>query len=339
MFGELGRQDILNMGAQGLSELPSRSTKSYNSWLAWWRSTITTDDYFKFLSTQDNDYLSLAYHLYESDAGSSDEEGEKEHQPNARELELKKAREQKLAEIRKLKENFSAGYWNANSVLVGGLGKYPDITDEELGIDMSSEGSTSREGSDSKTGTSSLANEVSSPLSLQDRLDRVWTLLCMPDALRLDMAIKYSSEIYIDKLEEVLLQWETAVKLVLLRERLITKLEDFERLASDPNRFFEKGRAGSASSRIKEAKTRKQFHHNLDKVEVRVKKTVTAIYESFGDIVTFQGRPYLEKMTSDRTEMLYWLQQERRQNAFDMARKTVELKLPEIPPLPLHHVL
>lgn len=26
--------------------------KSYNSWLAWWRSTITTDDFLKFLSTQ-----------------------------------------------------------------------------------------------------------------------------------------------------------------------------------------------------------------------------------------------------------------------------------------------
>jgi hypothetical protein len=31
------------------------------------------------------------------------------------------------------------------------------------------------------------------------------------------------------------------VKLILSREALITKLEDFERLASDPNRFFEKG--------------------------------------------------------------------------------------------------
>jgi len=26
--------------------------KSYNSWLAWWRSTITSDDFLKFLSTQ-----------------------------------------------------------------------------------------------------------------------------------------------------------------------------------------------------------------------------------------------------------------------------------------------
>ena len=40
------------MGAQALVEIPGKATKSYNYWLAWWRSTITTDDYFKFLSTQ-----------------------------------------------------------------------------------------------------------------------------------------------------------------------------------------------------------------------------------------------------------------------------------------------
>ena len=44
-----------------------------------------------------------------------------------------------------------------------------------------------------------------------------------------------------------------------------------------------------------------------------------------------QGRPYLDKMSSDRTEMLYWLQQERRQTALEMAKKTVELKMSEMP--------
>ena len=106
----------------------------------------------------------------------------------------------------------------------------------------------------------------SSSLTVQERLDRVWSLLCMPDALRLDMAIKYSSETYFDKLDEVfslefssldqthfiffirslflfqmIVHWEAAVKLILSRENLITRLEDFERFASDPNRFFEKG--------------------------------------------------------------------------------------------------
>ena len=40
-------------------------------------------------------------------------------------------------------------------------------------------------------------------LSPQDRLERVWTLLCMPDGQRLDMAIKYSAEPYSNNLLEV----------------------------------------------------------------------------------------------------------------------------------------
>ncbi|XP_028416797.1 coiled-coil domain-containing protein 87-like isoform X3 [Dendronephthya gigantea] len=135
----------------------------------------------------------------------------------------------------------------------------------------------------------------------------------------------------IHSIQQVLQHWETAVKLILAREALITKLEDFERLSSDPNHFFERGSPGSASSRIKEAKTRKQLHHKLDKIEVRIKKIVVTIHETFSDVVTFQGRPYLEKMSSDRTEMLYWLQQERRETALDMAKRTVELRMLEIP--------
>ncbi len=35
--------------------------------------------------------------------------------------------------------------------------------------------------------------------------------------------------------------WEIATEVILERESLMTKLEDFERTASDPNRFFAKG--------------------------------------------------------------------------------------------------
>ena len=101
------------MGQQGLNDLPGKANKSYNSWLAWWRSTITADDYFKYLSTQvkyttgtfqsqkpqfkcvfntcqDNDYLSLAYHLYESDDSDCEDDGDNDKKPNAKQLELKR---------------------------------------------------------------------------------------------------------------------------------------------------------------------------------------------------------------------------------------------------------
>ena len=37
----------------------------------------------------------------------------------------------------------------------------------------------------------------------QDRLEKVWATLKMPDGQKLDMAIKYSSDTYHAKLEEV----------------------------------------------------------------------------------------------------------------------------------------
>jgi len=38
--------------------------------------------------------------------------------------------------------------------------------------------------------------------------------------------------------------------------------------------------------------------------------------------MTYQKRIYSEKMRSDRVEMLYWLQQERRKQTLDMASLT-----------------
>ncbi|RXM36710.1 Coiled-coil domain-containing protein 87 [Acipenser ruthenus] len=52
------------------------SSRAYKSWLQWWKSTVNSDDYLKYVSTKDSDYLGLVYHLYDSDE-SDDEENEK----------------------------------------------------------------------------------------------------------------------------------------------------------------------------------------------------------------------------------------------------------------------
>ncbi len=41
--------------------------------------------------------------------------------------------------------------------------------------------------------------------------------------------------------------WETATELILQREAILTRLETFERLASDPDRFFQRGQSGIAT--------------------------------------------------------------------------------------------
>lgn len=94
----------------------------------------------------------------------------------------------------------------------------------------------------------------------QDRMEAIWNLLLMPDNAKVDMAIKYSSDEYVDRLEEVISAWEAAASLISQREQLMNELETFERVASDPNRFFELGYQGSAVARTKESTLRGQFH-------------------------------------------------------------------------------
>lgn len=44
------------IGGIALADLPSlvaeRMSRSYASWLAWWKGTINSDDYMKYLATQ-----------------------------------------------------------------------------------------------------------------------------------------------------------------------------------------------------------------------------------------------------------------------------------------------
>lgn len=40
-------------------------TKELKHWYNWWQNNLTSDDYFKYMSTQNSDYLGLLHHLYE----------------------------------------------------------------------------------------------------------------------------------------------------------------------------------------------------------------------------------------------------------------------------------
>jgi hypothetical protein len=110
-----------------------------------------------------------------------------------------------------------------------------------------------------------------------------------------------------------------AAENILRRESIMQKLEVFERAASDPARHFRKHRdaaardaAGNAITRVTEAKARAKYHTQLADVEAKLMVDLNLIYTNFGDIVTFEGKPYQHKMVHDRQEMLYWLEQERR---------------------------
>lgn len=311
-FAGIGREDILKMdlGRNSLAN-PSKSAflngqdtssinklfKENNAWLAWYKSTLNTDDYRKFLSLKDNDFLSQIYHLYDSD--DEEAELEEERAKTSAQMKIIQERTKRKKELRAVKTKYEEGFWNVQTVLLGGLGKDPSVNVVDIVHDDSEERKNEK-------------YLTSSYIFLQERLEQIWTALKMPEEKRLDMAMKYKSLEAIDTLSESLEHWEEVTSLIVEREGYMAKLEHFERTASDPNRFFEKGFNGSSLARINEAKTRGKLIKSIKTLDETLTNLLRYIKKHFNGDVTYHGRNYLEKMQSDRVEMLYWLQQERR---------------------------
>ncbi|CAH1254407.1 CCDC87 [Branchiostoma lanceolatum] len=350
-----------------------KSSRAYASWLAWWKSTINTDDYLKYLSTQESDFMGVVFHFYDSEESEDEEETEQGKRLTSKRQQQALEKEQKIEELRQKKTEFVSGMWNVNSVLLGGLGRDPAVEEDEgypssveetpradrlqaspAGLSPgrssshrspSSLGVPSQKGSGSRTTTAGTkksgegeAKEPEKPvvLTAQERLEKVWSDLKMPDGQKLDMAIKYSSDAYIGKLPESIQAWEKATCLILQREAALSNLERFERQASDPNRFFERGYRGSSVARMEESKQRTELLRRLDLLDKKAGDAVKKVTTNFQDSISFQGRPYMDKMKWDRTEMLYWLQQERREQALEIGMMTqVPVKMAELAPIQL----
>ncbi|KAM9311636.1 coiled-coil domain-containing protein 87 [Gastrophryne carolinensis] len=282
--------------------IDKEATRHCSSWLAWWKSVVNTDDYMKYVSTQDLDYLKIIYHLYNSD--SEDEEEERIARLK-KQKEQKRQREKRIADIRAEKQSYRPGMWNVNSVMLGGLGSDPPVHDVELEINE-------------KLDTSAQGDTAVSHEDLQKKISVIWNALHVPEDQRLDMAIKYSSEEYRDQLPKAIQVWQKVVKLIQNREKMLVELERFEKDASDPNRFFLRGYSGTSLARMEESKQRKKLHKQMADTENDIAKALQFIKKTFNDTVSYKGRPYAEKMKWDKTEMLYWLQQQRRKTLVEM---------------------
>ncbi|MBN3290735.1 CCD87 protein, partial [Polypterus senegalus] len=311
------------------------SSRAYTSWLQWWKSNINTDDYLKYISTKDSDYLGVVFHFYNSD-DSDDEEDEIQKKINAelkqKEMEYKK----KINNLLTKKQEFVSGLWNINCVMLGGLGKDPTLKDgeDEFLESMESPKEAIAAGHVYPVTAARPDNK-----ELQNRLEQIWKALHFSDKERLDMAIKYSSSRFKEDLEAATTAWEEAVRLIQQREVLLDKLEQFERDASDPNRFFGQGYRGTSTARMNESKKRASLSSKIKDVEALLSRALDDTKTQFKDIVTYKGRPYVEKMRWDKIEMLYWLQQERRtlglekvlSNSGGLISKLTPLHLPPVP--------
>ncbi|XP_072528697.1 coiled-coil domain-containing protein 87 isoform X3 [Salminus brasiliensis] len=279
------------------------TSRAYAVWHQWWKSNVSVDDYLTYISNQETDYLSVLFHLYDS----SDEEEEEEDEKKMIEREKIRRQQERIDALKRQKEAYQPGFWNVNTVLMGGLWKRP-VPDEVEETDKEVQ----------HVGPEDYVVPVAGPeegKQIQAKLERIWTILCLPETQRLDMAIKYSTRAHRDELGEVTAAWEQAAQLIQQRECLLSQLEKFEMVASDPSRFFQHGHRGSSAARMTEATHREKLECQIAAVDKVLSKTIHHISVTYNDTVTYKGRPYREKMRWDRTEMLYWLQQERRVQA------------------------
>ncbi|CAO2584224.1 Coiled-coil domain-containing protein 87 [Lemmus lemmus] len=243
-------------------------------WMNWWKHSVSAEDYLKYLTTQETDFLHVVFQMYEEEASvempvPAKESLEIQHPPPLLDDE---------------EPEFVPGEWNWSSV-----------------IDNSGFGETHI-------------------LSLQQRLERLWVMLEVPDQSRLDMVIKYSSNARLQQLPALIRAWEQVLKPIQTRELLLGRLEWFERQASDPNRFFQKPDL-MLSRLLEEDRCRSHIQRKLNLMESSLISLLEKIELVFGEPVTFKGRHYLEKMKQDKVEMLYWLQQQRRVRNLIRAQK------------------
>ncbi|XP_025915339.1 coiled-coil domain-containing protein 87 [Apteryx rowi] len=249
--------------------------KQRGSWHWWWKTAFGFDDYLKFVSTTETDYLHVIFHLC-GRAGEEEEEEEEEEpavcqEQEQRERELTpQAAEQRAPRGGSGTERFVPGLWKPEE---------PGPPEETR--------------------------------ALQKRLERLWAVLHVSGREKLAMAIKYSCGAGYVRLPAALDAWEAAASRIQERELLLARLEALEESASDPNRFFER-KLGSGRSRAGEARARRCLHAAIARRDAALSAALRTIGATFGDTVTFKGRPYLEKMRWDKVEMLYWLQQRRR---------------------------
>ncbi|XP_052028250.1 coiled-coil domain-containing protein 87 [Apodemus sylvaticus] len=246
-------------------------------WLNWMKPSVSSDDYFKYLASQESDFLHVIFQMYEEEAPVETpvpvkESLEIQHPPPV---------------LQDEEPEFVPGEWDWRSVIKDRPGP----------------------------GKAYISN-------LQQRLERLWVMLEVPEQSRLDMVIKYSSNARLQQLPALIRAWERVLKPIQNRELLLGRLEWFERQASDPNRFFQK--PDLLTNRfLEENRFRSYLQRKLNQMESSLVSLLEKIESVFGEPVTFKGRSYLKKMKQDKVEMLYWLQQQRRVRNLLRAQKTI----------------
>lgn len=162
--------------------------------------------------------------------------------------------------------------------------------------------------------TATLNTEASLPIplkmGLQHRMTKVFDQLGMTAKQKLIVVLKYTSGSLSFQFADAVACWEQATYLIMEREILMAKVDQFEYNASDPRRFFKT----LSTKRLEEERERKKIIHQLHQLTIACDKALLNL-EKFGDesLLCFNGeeRSYREKLSKDYTEVLYAGEQKR----------------------------
>ena len=69
------------------SEMPEFMASTYASRLQWWKNKLNTDDYMKYVSTQETDFMGVVFHFYNSeDEDDDDDENSSQKEKKSKQL-------------------------------------------------------------------------------------------------------------------------------------------------------------------------------------------------------------------------------------------------------------
>ncbi|KAJ3025920.1 Coiled-coil domain-containing protein 87, partial [Rhizophlyctis rosea] len=282
---------------------------------------LSVDDYLLHLRGLQSDFVGGLLMRVDEDAEKvrlEREEEERKHREEDERRERERVEEEKQEKRRRMLA-FQRGSWNVN--ILEYMAELRDASHPPAGgpIELETvdeeEGEVGRGGGESPLRlspvTPSLLPDSIDIRRSQEELERIWGRLRMPVDQKVDMAVKYGSHRFAHKLGMAIQHWTAVSEHILTRETLLKEIEEFERTASDPSRFFQKGPTGSSETRLQEAREREDLMRRLHFVEARIEECVGVIRRELRESVTYEGAPYLEKMKWDYTEMIRRLQRER----------------------------
>eukprot|EP00736_Rhodelphis_marinus_P005188 Rmarinus@m.16823 len=140
------------------------------------------------------------------------------------------------------------------------------------------------------------ARPVPLPDSIQLRVEKVWADLHFPLQQKLDWAVKYTTRTYSPSVGRAMSMWEAATQAILARERAFRLFRKFE---------------VSVRGGADRDEQRRELQATLQSEEHKCRARLAELRDGFGDIATYHGAPYEDKIRLDAETFLNLLETER----------------------------